>query len=164
MARAAATSKPAKIFVFIYLIGSSAFVPTNAHWIKTLYHSILLNSVRRGSRAKFRMFKDSSEIGMKPRLAQTVSDYHPSAPSFSAIRKLAFFGGRGDPLKKRILTHHAPLRSSPQKPRRSSSVCRRPPFPCPNHQPQRAGKRLRHRESRWQSDLPSNARLDAHLV
>ena len=25
------------------------------------------------------------------------------------MRKLAFFGGRGDPLKKRILPHHAPL-------------------------------------------------------
>jgi len=32
------------------------------------------------------MFKDSSEIGMKPRLAQALSDYYPSAPSFSAIR------------------------------------------------------------------------------
>ena len=32
------------------------------------------------------MFKDSSDIGMKPRLAQTLSDYHPSGPTFSAIR------------------------------------------------------------------------------
>ena len=57
------------------------------------------------------------------------------------------------------VSSNASLRSSPQKPRRSSSVCRRPPFLCPNHQPpQRVGKRLRHRESRWQSDLPSNAR------
>ena len=35
---------------------------------------------------KFRAFKDSSEIGMKPRLTQTLIDYHPSAPNFSAIR------------------------------------------------------------------------------
>jgi hypothetical protein len=35
---------------------------------------------------KFRAFKDSSEIDMKPRLTQTLIDYHPSAPSFSAIR------------------------------------------------------------------------------
>ena len=61
-------------------------MPTNKHWIKTLYHSILPNRVRCGSRDEFRAFKDSSEIGMKPRLTQTLIDYHPSAPNFSAIR------------------------------------------------------------------------------
>jgi hypothetical protein len=45
-----ATTAPAKIFVFIYLIESSAFVPINAYWLKMLYHSILLNRVTRGSR------------------------------------------------------------------------------------------------------------------
>jgi hypothetical protein len=85
MARAAATSKPAKIFVFIQLMELS-FRANKRPLIKTVCHSILVNWVRRGSRAKFRTFKDSSEVGMKPRLAQTLSDYHPSAPSFSAIR------------------------------------------------------------------------------
>ena len=72
MARAAATSKPAKIFVFILLTEGSAFVPTNAHWIKTLYHSILSIELGVEAGTKFRMFKDSSEIGMKSRLWQSV--------------------------------------------------------------------------------------------
>jgi len=34
-----------------------------------------------------------------------------SLKQFPFMRKLAFFGGRGDPLKKRILPHHALLPS-----------------------------------------------------
>jgi hypothetical protein len=41
--------------------------------VNALYHSILLNRVRRGGRAKFRTFYESSAIGMKPRPAQMLS-------------------------------------------------------------------------------------------
>jgi hypothetical protein len=60
-------------------------VPTNRIGFKTLYHSVLLIGTERGSGSKFRTFKDSSEIGMKPWLARTLKRVLYSVDSDSPI-------------------------------------------------------------------------------